>query len=317
MSTDLPVRVVGAGIAGIACARVLHDAGRGVEVLERSRVCGGRMASRRTAGRPVDLGAAYFTVRDEDFGAVVRSWTSGGLAREWTDTMKAVGPDGVWTDAPGPMRYAAPAGLRSLVEDLAQGLTIRLQHTVSAVAPGPVVDGSPAAAVVLAMPDPQALAILDPALRDAVSAATAPPWKPVLALAAVYGERRWREFDALFVNGHPDLTILADDGIRRGDRAPVLVAHSTDRYAERFRAEPAQGVAGLLDAMRDVLGPIGEPAAHHVHHWSYASPGQDRSEPFHLDGDRVALTGDGWGSPRIETAWRSGTLLGRRLLELL
>jgi phytoene dehydrogenase-like protein len=39
------VVVVGAGIAGIACARELAAAGVEVRVLERARVVGGRMAS--------------------------------------------------------------------------------------------------------------------------------------------------------------------------------------------------------------------------------------------------------------------------------
>ncbi|HYN94184.1 MAG TPA: FAD-dependent oxidoreductase, partial [Pilimelia sp.] len=56
--------VVGAGIAGVACARALAAGGVGVRVLERGRVAGGRMASRRFAGRPADLGAAYVTVTD-------------------------------------------------------------------------------------------------------------------------------------------------------------------------------------------------------------------------------------------------------------
>ena len=39
--------------------------------------------------------------------------------------------------------------------------------------------------------------------------------------------------------------------------------------------------------------------------------------PFHLGADGIALAGDGWGRPRVETAWRSGTLLGRAVVERL
>ena len=81
------VVVVGAGIAGIACARELAGAGVAVRVLERARVVGGRMASRRLHGRPVDLGAAYFTVADPEFAQVVDGWQAAGLARPWTDTL--------------------------------------------------------------------------------------------------------------------------------------------------------------------------------------------------------------------------------------
>jgi len=41
-----PVVVVGAGIAGLACARALTAAGYPVRVLDRGRRPGGRMSSR-------------------------------------------------------------------------------------------------------------------------------------------------------------------------------------------------------------------------------------------------------------------------------
>ncbi len=46
-----PIIVVGAGLAGVTCARTAAAAGLPVTVLERSRRAGGRMASRRIEGR--------------------------------------------------------------------------------------------------------------------------------------------------------------------------------------------------------------------------------------------------------------------------
>ncbi len=63
-SPRLPVTIVGAGISGVACARVLTAAGIPVELVDRGRRAGGRMASRRHEGRPADIGASYFTVSD-------------------------------------------------------------------------------------------------------------------------------------------------------------------------------------------------------------------------------------------------------------
>ena len=76
------------------------------------------MLRRTLDGRPVDLGAAYFTVRDAGFAAVVEGWRARGPARPWTDTL-AVLEGGARGAAPGPMRWAAPGGLGSLVADLA------------------------------------------------------------------------------------------------------------------------------------------------------------------------------------------------------
>ena len=80
----MSVIVVGAGISGVACAQALRTAGVSVRVLERAHTVGGRMASRRLRGRPVDLGAAYFTVTDPEFAELVARWRAVGLARPWT-----------------------------------------------------------------------------------------------------------------------------------------------------------------------------------------------------------------------------------------
>ena len=89
-SPRLPVTIVGAGISGVACARVLAAAGIPVELVDRGRRVGGRMASRRHEGRPADIGASYFTVSDPAFEEVVARWAEAGLARGWTDTFGVV-----------------------------------------------------------------------------------------------------------------------------------------------------------------------------------------------------------------------------------
>jgi renalase len=50
-----------------------------------------------------------------------------------------------------------------------------------------------------------------------------------------------------------------------------------------------------------------------VQRWTFARPAQPRDEPFHLGPPRVGLCGDGWGSPKVETAYLSGRLLGEQL----
>src|SRR5690349_23406505 len=123
------VVVVGAGLAGIACGAELAAAGVDVRIVERARSVGGRMASRRIDGRPVDLGAAYFTVRDPEFAQVVDRWRSAGLARPWTSELAVLG-SGEPSRVSGPVRWAAPGGLRSLVAALAEGLPVDVEHEV-------------------------------------------------------------------------------------------------------------------------------------------------------------------------------------------
>ncbi|MGY0003181.1 NAD(P)/FAD-dependent oxidoreductase [Micromonospora sp. I033] len=304
--------VVGAGIAGVACAAELARAGIPVEVRERARVTGGRMASKRFAGRPADLGAAYFTVDDPDFAAVVEEWRAAGLAREWTDTLVAYGPGGR-EEVAGPVRWAAPRGLRSLVEHLARDLPVTHDRLVMTVEPGPRVDGRAAGAVVLAMPGPQAALLLDPALAAATGAVAAQRWSPALAGVLRFPARRWPDFRGAFVNGHPVLSLVCDDGDRRGDGAPVLVAHTTPEFAAGHLLQPTGAGPAIEQAVRDLFG-LPEPAElTHVHRWTYAKPAAGGDGAYHLDDDGIGLAGDAFGRPRVQGAWRSGRDLGRAL----
>lgn len=311
-STD--VVVIGAGIAGVACARELRAAGVSVRLLDRGYHPGGRMASRRLSDRPVDLGASYFTVSDPDFAAVVDDWRERGLATPWTDTFCALG-EGEAIAKSGPLRWGAPRGLRSLVEDLASDLDVERHEVVD------LRGFSAAAAVVLAMPDPQARRLLGP--DHPMAARMDREFEPVLALAARLPRRTWDDvsptgrFDGAFVNGDPVLSWIADDGRRRGDDAPVLVAHSTPDFAGRHLEDPGAAGPELVRTLRHLLG-LPEPFETHVHRWTFARPVGERDEPFALlDGPSglLAACGDGWGaSPKVETAWRSGRDLGRELV---
>ncbi|HEU5484323.1 MAG TPA: FAD-dependent oxidoreductase [Microlunatus sp.] len=302
--------VVGAGIAGATCARALQRAGVGVRVLERGRRVGGRMASRRIDGRPVDLGASYLTVSDDMFAAVVHDWADRGLARPWTDTFAVAGGH----PRSGPVRWGAPAGLRSLVEDLVDGLDVRLETPVSTVrrnGSGWLVDGIATDAVVLAMPDPQARRLLAAELADALPADAS--FEPVLALAARWPERVW-DFDGLFVNDHPVLDWVADDGRRRGDDAPVLVAHSGAAFAARHLDDPQAAGPELADALAALIE-AAAPSATVVHRWTFAKPSGTASRSFALV-DRLGLCGDRWSEkPRVEAAYLSGRALAGALLD--
>ena len=316
----MTVIVIGAGVAGLACARELADAGVPVRVLERGRVVGGRLASKRLDGRYADIGAGYLTADDPEFQARLESWRIGGLARPWTDTFDVYEGGRARGTTTGPMRWAAPAGLRSLAEDLALGLAVTLEHEVTRVGPVAVVDGEAADAVVVAMPGPQALRVLGDRWDMLRAVAGAQRWSPVLAAVLTYPERSWPDFHAAFVNAAPVLAKVFDDGDRRSDRAPVLVAHSTAAFARQHLADPARAADRMAAAVSELLGlPAGRA---HVHRWTYAtpesgpqSPGpQSPAEAPFAEQNGVYLAGDAFGRPRVQTAWRSGRAVARAII---
>ena len=308
-----PVVVIGAGIAGIACAREVAAAGLSVRVLDRGRRAGGRMAVRTVDGHAVDTGASYFTVGEPAFAAAARDWQARGLAREWTDTFHLAGPEGLGDTKTGPMRWAATRGLRSLVEDLATGLDVELGREVHQVRAGEV-DGEPAAAVVLAMPDPQA----DRLVGGGTSGRDSVQYAPSLVLAAGWADRGWSDLDAAFVHDDPTLAFVADDGRRRGDGAAVLVAHSTAELARTHLVEPAAAGSVMLSALSRLTGVRAAPRWSFVHRWTFAQPASTHEQPWCLDDDLVGRCGDAWSTrPRVEAAFESGRGLGLELVARL
>jgi renalase len=325
--TPADVVVVGAGISGIACARRLHEAGVSVRVVERSHRVGGRMAVRteHLGGRPhaVDIGASYFTVQDQRFEAVVAQWQRLGLARPWTDTFLLATPDGRIGTTTSPTRWSSPKGLRGLVEQLADGLDVVLRHEIREVRAGgdgrPAVDGEPVRGVVLAMPDPQAAALLPHDLASGLGIASG-TWNPALCVWAAWQQAWWPPFDGVFVDDSRVLAWVADDGSRRGDGAPVLVAHTTAAFAEDRLDDVASGVEPVLRELPAALGTgaMPEPDWVRVHRWSLASPRHTHREPFGLGDAMVGVCGDAWGPrSRVEQAWLSGHLLAGELLTRL
>ncbi|WP_375389428.1 NAD(P)/FAD-dependent oxidoreductase [uncultured Amnibacterium sp.] len=311
------VLVVGGGISGLACARRCDEAGLLVQVLDRGRRLGGRLAARTRHDHPIDLGAPYCTATDERFRAVVNGWVGRGLLRPWTDTFRTAGPGGLGGHRQGPMRYAAPRGMRSLVDDLAVGIDA-VERDVRTVGPGRLVDGGleAAHAVVLAMPGPQAVRLLQAEHLELVATAQQ-SYSPGITVVAPVAERTWPDFDGAFVSGLP-IRWLADDGASRGDGAPVLVAHTTPELAAAHLDDPAAAIAPALDAMRQVLGVGLDAPDAFAHRWTYAQPSEPRDATFALSPTGIGLCGDGWSArSKVEAAWLSGDDLGAAIVERL
>ncbi|MDZ7784446.1 MAG: FAD-dependent oxidoreductase [Halioglobus sp.] len=112
---------IGAGISGLAAARVLQDAGHKVILLDKGRRVGGRVCARTFAGKRVDYGAQYFTARSALFQGVVEEAIARNAVQEWR---------GVFQDQDYP-RYIGTDGIRTLPEFLADGLDVRLETEVT------------------------------------------------------------------------------------------------------------------------------------------------------------------------------------------
>jgi renalase len=107
------IAVIGAGLAGLACARTLANAGRKVSVFEQADQVGGRMASCQTPFGTFDHGAQYFTVRDPRFAQALA--TAPGTYKPWSaNAVRVLDPHGRVAEAALPSRESHFVGAPSM-----------------------------------------------------------------------------------------------------------------------------------------------------------------------------------------------------------
>ena len=274
------VAVVGAGLAGLACARTLHDHGLAVTLFDRGRAPGGRLATRRRDGHVFDHGAQYFTARDERFARVVGSWAHDGVVAPWAGRLCARGPDGALAPMTDEARWVGTPGMSAIARHLARDLAVRSETVVSGLERLATtwrlrLDGGGDAGafdvVLVAAQGPRAAALLAPVPALAARAAAA-RLAPCLAALVAYADPVGAGFDGATVTGSP-LGWVACDSSKPG-RPPGnrWVLHATPAWSAAHLADPPDAVAtALRHAFQAVVGRPLPPVMHcETQRWSHA-----------------------------------------------
>lgn len=330
--------VVGAGVAGLTCARALADAGRPVAVLERARGIGGRCVTRRVEGQRVDFGLIFYHGRDPGFLAALNAvGAAAGVLPGWPRVVQGTGrPCQPQAFAPGERRLAFAEGSSAFPKHLARGLDVRAgARVISFAIEGGAVrleleGGASEAAttVVLALAAEQVLALLHASAAAAKALDTARALlemlrsQPCLAVVAGYPlDTPAPAWDVWYPEASRVLQLLAHDSAKRASpayRAMVYQAHprwSRDHFADERWPE-----AMIAEAAR-LAGPwAATPSFRHAHRWRHARTnlGAELAAPllFELPGGaRLGIAGEVF-SPGggVEAAWLSGGRLARRIL---
>jgi|GEM_PF-25324 len=330
-TTHSRIAIVGAGVAGLACARALADAGLHVQIFEKSRGVSGRMSTRRGEHGQCDHGAQYFTARDPEFRAEVQTWIAAGAAALWTPTLRVYEGEGAtdWHPHQSSVeRFVGTPVMTAPGRELARGLTVHTGFTVSALqrkagkwqldeAEGATAPGFDA--VLLAIPAPQAHALLQDALPELAAHAGSVQMRPSWALMLHYDAPLPLAFDAAFVNAGP-LRWVARDSSKPGRPAQeVWLLHGTAAWStQSIEADREAVIAQMLAAFQALTGVDLRQrlVGHSLHRWLYADTGRTLGEPCVWNAQSGAgLCGDWLQDDKVEGAWRSGRALAARVLD--
>ncbi|MBK6801396.1 FAD-dependent oxidoreductase [Novosphingobium sp.] len=305
----MKVAIVGAGMAGLACAGALRVQGYEPVLFDKGRRPGGRLSSLQLEdGMAWDFGAQFLLAGEGAFAAQVSAWRQAGLIAPWPE-----GPEGALVGVPA---------MSTLVAAQCGGHDVRFGAQVQRIehggdgwqVSGPGWREGPFGALIVATPAEQAAPLLslhDLAMaREAAAARSTPCWTVMAAfdqpLAAVPSVLR----DA----GPIAWAARNSSKPGRTGRECWVIQAGAQWSADNLECD-REAVAERLLALFAAQAGIEPPSTIFLkaHRWRFALPyGQTAGAQWNPV-LRLGACGD-WCLPgAIEGAWRSGTDLAARI----
>ncbi|NJR67178.1 MAG: NAD(P)-binding protein, partial [Leptolyngbyaceae cyanobacterium CRU_2_3] len=331
---------------GLVCGQRLRQLGYRVVVVEKSRGVGGRMATRRLPETWADHGVRCLENQGKFSQAIAQILTERQILHLWTETLYEIkakanpvkahqagttGEIGAATDCQP--RYVSTHGLTAIAKFLSTGLEIWRSQRVRAIIPTPgqtwtvalesaaeETRMAPAKAIVLAIPAPQALMLLEPlaALLPPMllSAVRSVEFEACITAIATYTPTHFPQiteipWQAIACSGIADLAWISLETSKHPDSAqPVIVAQSSAEFADRHLESTDLHPVGhhLLTSAAQLLPWLAQPELLQVHRWRYAFVSRPLSK-FYLSTAQplpLVCAGDWCGGNTVEHALQSG-----------
>jgi renalase len=337
----LSVAVVGAGVAGAACAHTLSRAGLSVHLFDKSHGPGGRLATRctewvdqlgRAVKTPLDHGALGFTARSSGFGGFVAQAEQAGWLAKWTPTLA---PRSLPLDSEQPWCVPVP-DMPALCRNLVANEAASWAWQVEGLHKGPLgwqlqSPGRPFSelfdVVLLALPPVQAAPLLMPHRRDWAQRATLTLMQPcwtLMGIADAPGHDAQQALDWHLARPPegPLAWVLRNDarpGRERVAGHAHWVLHARAGWSRRHLEQPAEWVRTQMQAaLAEWLGQAVAWQHSVVHRWRYATPqapsAMPVSECWWDAAQGLGVCGDFLGGAGVEGAWLSAQALAAALL---
>jgi renalase len=317
------IGIVGAGIAGLACATELVKAGFEVSVFDKSRGVGGRMSHRHYEQWGADHGAQYFTVKSDQFKPELDAWLAAGVAQEWLGRVVNFNQGEIEEISSKTSRYVGVPTMSAPAKFLAKNLQVSVLHTISELQYShgvwqmvskehgllPAIFDQ----VILAIPAPQAKALIQEHSQSLKEACEQVTMLPCWTLMAYLKNPLPLDFDAAFVS-HPIFSWLARDS-DKPERSPyeTWVAQASHEWSkENIDLDQTSAENLLLEGFKELTGV--ECDLFQTHLWRYAKLEIPSEKNFIVDAKiNLALCGDWLRNSTVEDAWSSGYALAKKM----
>lgn len=323
----MTIAIIGAGMAGAACAMHLVQQGHQVVLFDKGRRAGGRMSSKRTEQGYLDLGAQYFTARDAAFAAQCQRWLHARLITPWQGRLAQAEAGAVTASPDDTVRYIGVPSMQAPVAAMLDTLAVHTGCQVDRL----VFDGkrwqlfSAGIALgqfnqlVLASPQQQAEQLLATAMNvgaEFYPLFAAPALLPCWAVNLQLDHSPW-PYDGIFGKTGSPLSWLARQGSKPGRcQGEHWLLHFSAAFSQQYLEADNSVIADhALQLVQQLAGQPLSAAVTHCHRWRYAqqNPAYPQYGMVYRPELALGLAGDWLNGGRVENAWLSGAQLAQVL----
>jgi predicted NAD/FAD-dependent oxidoreductase len=305
------VLIIGGGLAGCIAAKFLSDKGFVVQILEKSRGAGGRMATKRMEGSRADHGAQYFSARTEPFQDQVKEWLELDLIQAWRRNN-----DDEYN------RYFCKLGMSSLPKSL-------LNDQIELISNERVTSWEKSANgyktytengnsyfsdyLICTAPAPQAMDLLKASKDEEVTALKEITYEPCFALLLSTKEGIHLPENAALDKPNEIFNWLMSNTFKGFAAKPTYTLHTNHEFALEHFEKTEENIQKLLIERLPEQFKGAEFTEILVHKWRYGIAMKRIKEKFLKSSEGVYFGGDGFGIGNVEGAFLSGLAVAKDL----
>ena len=295
--------IVGAGLTGLALGRRLQESNKNlhIAVLEKSRGCGGRMATRRTTIARFDHGA-QFIKQSNVSSDLIRLWLSQNVVREF--------PSNVFKAVCGVTGMTQPA--KFLAQTLEVQFEVKAENIRRMESKWKISDEAGLSRlcnnVILTCPLPQSLELLQKSEIHYNSQLNQITYSKAIVFLAEFETEL--SSDLVYLEGvdHEIFSICSQ--AKKGlCETPCYSIVMDELWREKNFSCSDQELNGVASDLLQQKFP-----SHHLKNlnlkkWRYCQPKATWSEPYYSPYTGIYLAGDAFGGPSLNGALRSAEAL--------
>lgn len=324
------IAVIGAGLAGLTAAHHLKNYAN-IEIFDKSRGVGGRIATRRATPYAFDHGAQFFTAKSDVFKDFISPMIGAQVIQPWDARFVEIVNGSIildkqWNDkAP---HYVGVPAMNAIPKYLSHDLNIQLNTRVKTIVrqhtQWAIIDAYDNILgeydwVISAVPSPQALLLL-PNTISCYSMITQLKMQACYTLMLGFEEELDLKFDAARIHDETISWISVNNTKPGRGRPYSLLVHSNNNWADKYlEADKDWVINTLCLKLRDIAGVDISKVSHKaLHKWSYANTGKHQSKTHYIDPiDSIAICGDWFIQGKVEAAFKSGFETAKQIISII